>query len=345
MPLNTPLLFQLVLAFVDQTPPAPEPPPANDIAAAQAKNTTKALKALQEELEETKIAKDDAESRYKDLATGKFIESGVTGGIAMMLHSELSSGRDSIKQRTSEITAVPYVLFLPGYWGSKPEVDKYCAGRFNAGSVEAQESADSNAMRRAEIPLKALLAGVEANRTLEEIRGWIGSSAGGDTKNPSLKQLSSATYELAKLYVTDKKKNDPELREALVERRDLLLRAIAAEVIGWTPGVPPKTRYCVGRKFGIWVGFPINSFKARIESYTVDVDAERNKERDVRPIVSFGLGIAPNAIVTGLVGVSYSVVRLPNDPMDLEKTNPYGYWSFTAGIGGNLDIINLFRRK
>ena len=64
--------------------------------------------------------------------------------------------------------------------------------------------------------------------------------------------------------------------------------------------------------------------------------------REVNPVISFGVAIAPNAIVSLLGGVTYSRTALPTG--DPAVQNDAGFWTVTFGIGGNLDIINAFRR-
>ena len=94
------------------------------------------------------------------------------------------------------------------------------------------------------------------------------------------------------------------------------------------------------RKFGLWVGFPVNPYKARITADKFGMKS--NVQREVNPVVSFGLAFAPNATISGLLGVTYSRVTLPT-MVDMEQ-NEAGLWTFPLGIGGNLDIVNAFRK-
>lgn len=313
------------------------------LAEEKVKTAETAKSAAEKEKAAAEDAKEVAEERYRDLSTGKFIESGVTGGIALTFQTDLSWSRDNVKQRTSMPSATPYLLLLPAYWAAKPEINKYCAASWSRDVVAAQDAADKHSLRRAMKSFDTLIDAVRLGKTITEVSKAL--------KMPEGTEISTYLFELAHSLINTKVQPVPPVTPVPLATREaikaMLVRQIAIEVVDWTPGAPPKARYCLRRKLlGIWVGVPVSKFDARIESHAFEDDgvAATNTKRTVQPRVSFGWGIAPNATVTVLLGLTYSTVEVPNAATAM-TTASVGIWSFTAGIGGNLDIINLFRKK
>ncbi len=102
---------------------------------------------------------------------------------------------------------------------------------------------------------------------------------------------------------------------------ELLVEAMASQ--RWNPSVDVTCWY---RKFGAWIGRP--------GSYTVEsnIGGESAGELEFEPVVAFGLGYSPNSYLSIVAGATYGALAEADD-------TKHQTWAFTAGIGGNLDII------
>ena len=293
-----------------------------------------------------KAKAEQAEAMYRDLASGKFIENGITGGLALTLQTPLLGDKSLVQQATAVTTTLtPYLLLVPGYWRQQPETNRFCASHWSTDIIRAQASADEMARQRATPVTTTLLNYVQAGLTLEEVRGR--SCTRKQSKNDrscagkGLTHLSEGTYAYSRRIACDSATATSCAAKA-PEKEELarLIDMMAQEMLDWTPGVRGGVRQCLVRKFGLWVGFPVNPYKARITADKFGMKS--NVQREVNPVVSFGLAFAPNATISGLLGVTYSRVTLPT-MVDMEQ-NEAGLWTFTLGIGGNLDIVNAFRK-
>lgn len=293
-----------------------------------------------------KAKAEQAEAMYRDLASGKFIENGVTGGLALTLQTPFVGDRATVQQSTAVTTTLtPYLLLIPGYWRQTPETNRFCASHWSTDIIRAQESADQMARQRATPVTNTLINYIQAGLTLDEVQGKSCTRKQKKTDKycagKGLSHLQASTYHYGKQIACESaaaagcipKTPEPEQLARLIDM-------MAHEMLGWTPGVRGGIRQCLVRKFGLWVGFPVNPYKARITANKFGETT--NMEREVNPVVSFGIAFAPNATISGLAGVTYSRVSLPT--MVATQQNDAGFWTFTFGIGGNLDIINAFRR-
>lgn len=294
----------------------------------------------------SKTKAEDADAKYRDLASGKFIENGVTGGLALTLQTPFVGDRAAVQQGTAVTTTLtPYLLLVPGYWRQTPETNRFCASHWSTDILRAQESADQMARKRAAPVTQTLINYVQAGLTHEQVRGKSCTRKQRRTDRAcagkGLTQLSDTTYQYTRAIACESgtaaqcAPKTPE-KEQLARLIDLM----AQEMLDWTPGVRGGVPQCLMRKFGLWVGFPVNPYKARVNADKFGM--QTNVQREVNPVVSFGIAFTPNATISGMAGVTYSRVTLPT--MVATQQNDAGLWTFTVGIGGNLDIVNIFRR-
>lgn len=90
---------------------------------------------------------------------------------------------------------------------------------------------------------------------------------------------------------------------------------------------------CPFHKLGFYLGIPA-SFDGTVRlSERVDV---AEAERTVSPVLSFGGIIAPNALVSTLVGFTVSTAKR-DDGTDAT------IWTWNLGVGGNADLLSLLR--
>lgn len=289
---------------------------------------------------------EDASAKYRDLASGKFIENGVTGGLALTLQTPFVEDKATVQQGTAVTTTLtPYLLLVPAYWRQQPEVNRFCASHWSTDIVRAQAAADQMAKDRADAVSDTIVSYIQSGLDAAAIRDARG---GGKTRSrrewvAPLEGLAEPTYAFARSIACDNP-SEPAAkckpRAPKDDEKRALNMMVARDIIGWTPGARASLRSCVLRKFGFWIGFPVNPYKARVEANKYGVTS--NLEREVNPVVSFGLAFTPNATISGLVGVTYSRVTLPTPDMNVQRDS--GMWTFTFGIGGNLDLINAFRK-
>jgi hypothetical protein len=115
-----------------------------------------------------------------------------------------------------------------------------------------------------------------------------------------------------------------------------------------TPGTPKNGTtllHCVPGDIGFYVGVP-SSFQANTvltTAYSVTNPASRT----VRPLISFGLALAPFPWINLLMGLTYSNVQadtFPGAPATGPKSLPpdLQVWSWLFGLGGPFDVASLF---
>ena len=124
--------------------PAPAPDPAALLAAEQAS----AAAAANKRASEAEAKAEAIEAKYRDLASGKFIENGVTGGLALTLQAPMA-GDAAVRQATAVTTTLtPYLLLIPRYWQPKPETNRFCASQWSTDAQRAIIAADDMARQR-----------------------------------------------------------------------------------------------------------------------------------------------------------------------------------------------------
>ena len=300
---------------------------AEQVKAAEARADARVARA-EAAAAETKA--ESADAKYRDLASGKFIENGITGGLALTLQTPFVGDKADVQQGTAvSTTLTPYLLLVPAYWRQLPETNRFCASHWSTDVLRAHEAADQMARQRAAPVTTTLLNYVQAGLTVEQVTAKDLGNLEDDTYN------YSRTIACEDPTAAGCKPKSPS-KEELARLTDMM----AAEMLDWTPGVRPAARQCLIRKFGLWVGFPVNPYKARVSADKFGMKTD--VQREINPVVSFGAAFTPNASVSLLAGVTYSRVTLPGEVMNADKDA--GLWTFTFGLGGNLDLINAFRR-
>jgi len=281
--------------------------------------------------EEERKAKEAAD----DLAiekSAKLLELGITVGAAVATQAPIKAG--STQQQTWGVTALPYVMLLPGFWPANAPVRKYCAAEWSGRSAAAaSKAADALAFDMSVLRVAALLETIRVDPDVTHA----------DLRNTGYRFLSELTerqLEAAKEIVAlDNVTSDAQKAERKQKLQALQTDAMPT-LAGWTPAVKPK--YCWARKLGAWVGRPAK-YKARLAGSPFDV--EFDAKSDIDPVVAFGIGYTPNAYVSVLVGATYATTTLQSDAMDANVTNDAPVWTATVGLGLNADILTVLSGK
>ncbi len=280
---------------------------------------------LSEEVNTVKNEQQDAKGTVEELRAGKLIASGVTGGIALALQFTSPWNNGEIKQKSPGVTAMPYVLLLPAYWGT-PEAHRIaCASSWNGGDDHTVDvAARAVARKKAERIFKGIEAELRAkpsltNQVIVEKYGIEYGSGGGDAVNA---HFVGKVRNYAKLNPTSKEARD--LKDSIID---------SMTYVDWHAG---KSGRCWTKKLGLWVGLPIN-FDA-----SVAFSAEKTPAmHTITPKMAFGLAFAPNAYFTLLLGTTFSIVEREGST---SKPTETAIWSTTLAIGGNLDIATALSK-
>lgn len=254
-----------------------------------------------------------AEAKAADLSAaearnGKLIEHGITGGVAVGVHAPLDGGN-------AGVATIPYLLLLPGYWGSNSSTRAYCASSWSGGdTADATKAAQSKARKRAGILFDVAVSKLRA-------RGTTGCDETDNEGKPANwcreAELSDDAVKQIAAWLANKSNRSES--EQLTLKEDIINSISEGD---WNSALAGK---CFWKKFGVWVGRPLD-YKSS--------DGTPGKDRSVSSTVAFGGAFAPNAYVSLLVGVTYGIV-------DDTKA---ALWAISAGVGGNLDIATLLTK-
>lgn len=293
-----------------------------------------ARQRAEEAAERAKAETEAVRAELDSEKSAKLLEFGLTVGTAFAVQAPVipeGTASNRLHQRTASVTAMPYLMLLPGFWTGNGYVRKYCASQWAGKSeVTASRAADALAREKAKQHLEVLLDAIRSSNgkiELEELKNEEPRSRG-------LEHLTEEQHEAAKALLGE---TDPAKRELL---REALETELMTTVVGWTPGLPAKA--CAARKIGAWVGIPVK-YEARIEGRPFGVAVDTKSEID--PVVAFGLGYTPNAYVSVLVGGSYNRATVASSMTDPDARNDRGLWTITVGLGLNADILTLLRGK
>jgi len=240
------------------------------------------------------------------------MEFGITAGLAAAVQIPTKSdyGPDF-----ASVTSMPYLMIMPGFWGSEKESRKYCASQWGFGSQEKAHAA-SIAMSR-QWARRTIAAGADRLASSVSVkalaREWSTLGVKGGTYASKLEKISKMS--------TSTTLNKDERAKQL----EALVGALASE--HWNPSIDATCWY---RKFGVWVGRPMTY---RVES---KVKGESVGELEYEPIGAFGLGFSPNAYLSFVVGAAYGSLAVTAAD---STTTTHQTWAWTIGVGGNLDII------
>lgn len=286
---------------------------------------------LKEVAAEAEKDKEKAKLEVAEVRSGKLLQYGITGGVAVGAHIPL--GRVEKEQavlRTAAFATVPYVLFVPGYWGGKDARNAYCASEWSGTDFsDASAAATSKALKRAEIRYTATVDTMRAHDLLDTKAAEAANVlCGAEAELNVCEEFDIYASEVRSIHAIEnlatKNQDQRQFKDA---RRAEMLRTIALH--DWNPTLGTN---CWGRRFGLWIGIPID-YTARVQ---FEKDAGR-LSRDVDAMVSVGGAFLPNAYVSGLVGATYGLARKVADDDDSKES----VWSLNLAVGGNLDIATL----
>jgi hypothetical protein len=311
-----------------EAPVAPAPAavgvaPAVPAAAPAAINVASA-EALKKEVtsgEGAQADKDAAETSVRRL-----VETGVTVGVAYAIQVPASSSlpKQAMTKQTTRLdgadaSVMPYVAMFPSYWTKSPEARHYCATDwglgYERGQLAAHGQARVEARRLVHHAIEMFIAGLgEA----EVVQAWREAKATEALSDDAYAQLASQLKALVTQGTPDNK-----VVESIV---------VALSASRWQPGLAGK---CGWTKIGAYVGIPAN-FDTTALSGTES--APTRAKRELQPLVSFGVVLAPNTMVSVLGGLTYSRFE------EVDGQRP-GAWSWTIGLGGNVDLVTSLVSK
>ena len=104
-----------------------------------------------------------------------------------------------------------------------------------------------------------------------------------------------------------------------------------------------KDAACWQRRFGIWVGVPVNYDVTTTVPNGDSKDTGQTASRNVKPIVAFGGAFTPNAYFSVLLGVTVATVT--RDATVTTGAFDRTIWATTIGLGGNLDIVTALAKS
>jgi hypothetical protein len=354
-------LLALPAALADQPPTVGQADPAGkdktgpDAALLQRAAQLEVDKAVSEEKATTaKKNEDKAQTQAQDakfdldaLKSGRLMQYGLTAGVAAAMQIGLPTSDAS--QKTVAVTAMPYVLAVPFYWGVPQATRSYCAASWGVGDeAEATAAAQGVAKKTAERMYAAAVPVVKQQLRLEK-----------PDASPVLtpQQKEDARYAIGKQYLLLPRDpaDEKELRTTLLMRvrfvedsvKDDTLRDDAISSITniiWNPRLQGS---CGLGKVGLWLGIP-TSYSATTALTEVNATKPTEAKRDVSPKIAFGLAVVPNAYFSVLVGITLAtlaqqdVAATADSPANkgVDKTLVAG----TVAIGGNLDLLGALAR-
>jgi hypothetical protein len=304
--------LQALMDDAEVIPPDEEPTETEDEqqeddeeATKKVESALRGLAAIEERLEELQTFR-EAEKAEKLLLAG----AAVGAAFAFEYHfiGEATKGHP-------DASVLPYVGFLPGYWGDgDPSQEVFCAKRYWGTRIDgSQSAADALARKQAALLLDALVAarktyGENAMNDVLDAHGVFTSSAARDLLKKAINVMVKA------------QEGSAEYKNARVSAQNLL----AAEQYDWRIG---RTARCTKYMFGFWLGRPLGTREFQPQDDDVEGPLEYT------PLVASGLLMSPNYNVTVLVGASLSR-GTSNDRIKA---------GIVVGAGLQADLISIFR--
>lgn len=301
-------------------------------------------------------AKRDGEKKALAAEAERLMKFGVTFGVGLTVQIPLlhSNGRLA-RLEAPQAGVMPYLLFMPAFWGGSASKRAYCAAEWSASQAAAVAAAEEkqNQDRRA---LRERIANGEGER--DELEGTLKENEEfRDKLEQKLKGTEEACKELRKkaegkdasvqdrdnakecveeleagFTKWDTLKEEIEDQKAELEELDKQLRDNRAALRELN--VAAFNRSCWKHKYlGFYAGYPA-TFDATTTVPQGTFDDEQRRE--VRPIISFGYAMAPNALIAALAGATVGTVKR-DDESDAT------FWALTVGLGGNADLLSLLR--
>ncbi len=252
---------------------------------------------------------------------------------------QLPIGSSATRMDAAAIDVASYVGVLPAYWTTNEERATYCSttGLFQDGE-KALRAATAISRRLATIRLEFIVSwlkvagldvspkeeAMDAGSRQKEILNSV-TRLGADLFTESQFEFS-LSEQVGYLLAAQEMlwESNPDKQEL---KRQALVEALAAKRRRPDLGYP-----CGWYRLGFWAGRPFG-FPAET---TLN---DQRLQRDVNPIVAFGVLYMPNAYITFLGGATYSTVGAT--PADQAAPLHYSLWTLTLGLGGTLDMGSL----
>jgi hypothetical protein len=244
-----------------------------------------------------------------DTKAGRLMRSGFTVGLAASSHVVFST-KDS-RAIGIAASAMPYFAVFPAYWSRGDITRAYCASYFLADD-DPKAAADAYAIKRA------------ISRVPEVDRVKIVAACTPDENKKEFSSLDLGQQQDGASCPSP---------DAITIDKNSSCKDWVCKYTGWKLGFAGR---CSWTWLGGYVGLPF-AFSANS-----DVGGS-NITRDYKPVGSFGLVFAPSSYAVVLVGISFANVL--QHPMDDKMSRSVIVPTFTAGIGGNLDIAAAFFPK
>lgn len=325
------------------TPPSDPPatvgvasPPSDSRAAtsteaAAVKEASKASQAARDAADSAKAASDEV----ANVRSGKLISSGITAGVAAVTHVPFDN---AIK--TTAVGSMPYIMAHPAYWRSAHAQNTYCASNWSLGGDEhaASQAAYAIAKKQGE---RSFQAAENALRPYASTGGEVAALVKKNVKDTFIssaadqEELALSAVDRTITWLRVKARPSPDT-EWLAAERASIIELIAS--LSWNPVWPAQ---CLTRKFGAWVGIPLEYTTTTELGIGNGTDA-RGK-RDVSPTIAFGLGFSPNAYISILAGISMNTIDRAANPAVGAPAGDVSAVTFIAGLGGNLDVLTLLK--
>jgi hypothetical protein len=314
-------------------PPKKEAPPADSAAKIAelektAKNAMDIAQAAKVQAAAAGAKAVAAEDALAEVQGGKFISSGLTGGVALAIQTPLGRLKGT-SQTSAASTAMPYVMILPAYWAAPEATRVYCASDWGSGrQILASRAALAVAKEQAEVLFDTIVSSLNAKESAEVIADQFllerAKEALGEGRAAQAKSLSTGLVNAIDQWNQSKAKTGPEGSR----QRDDIIVAIAN--LDWNIALSGR---CGWKKWGPWVGKPL-AYDAR-----TTLTGFGDSERQFSPVVALGVGWSPNSYFSLLAGVTLGNVSTQGDaPVDKSC------WAGTFAIGGNLDLLGrLFK--
>lgn len=310
------------------------------------------LTALETKVEEQEKSLEASEQRFNEIKSGKLIRYGITGGVAFAVTTPFVS-MGGFRQKTGDVTAMPYINLLPAYWrgGYHRATHVACASQYSGGQDAARKVAREIAHDDAEVVVDALLAEAASWRGNQPTAAVRATELNERYPLPANKITVPGTVDANGTAHKKKTKNVGKLDEVDVEDVKLLrlaldrqdkdeakqLRANLVTRIANRIWIPTLDARCVAHKWGVWVGVPLPYNTVMSENGT-DVT------RRMTGGVGGGLAYTPFAYLSIMVGLAYSVYRGDPPSPGVDAPNR-GVLTPVISIGGNVDFFTLFRGK
>lgn len=320
--------------------PPPAPPPVNALALEQA--FKKALDEAGESADKTKKAP-EPEAELKYLTAPQMIKYGVAVGVGAALITPV--GRGNVDQKSTAVTAMPYLAWHPAYHALGKVTREYCAARaLTLDRDKAQTVANRYAANKAKLAWDAQLKKRAADKAEQEYK-----TAGGDSnkalqeaerQNPAVARLEpvfpSSLLDAFKKHMDqwkpDGKDKGKDSFEEFPERKKLIKL-----VSGWDIDLAGR---CVSTQFGVYFGIPV-PYSANFTDADDVPDTGKQapaRKRDARSRGSIGIVWAPIPYFNVLAGMSSVVADMPV-PGEAETHRSQSSWQLTFALGGTVDII------